>query len=136
MKLAIVVFDGVLALDVAGPMDVFAEANNFLDPDQQYEITLVGMRSGNVRCSNGLELNVGSDYLHCSEQPDLLLVAGGPKLPELRPAVAGGVKPLKDGVARLSKALNNKGAVWPPRGCWDVQRVRQNGGSSRTWVSQ
>jgi transcriptional regulator GlxA family with amidase domain len=86
MKLAIVVFDGVLALDVAGPMDVFAEANNFLDRDQQYEITLVGMRSGSVRCSNGLELNVGSDYLHCSEQPDLLLVAGGPKLPDLRPA--------------------------------------------------
>jgi hypothetical protein len=53
-----------------------------------------------------------------------------------RAAVSGAVKPLKDGVARLSKALNNKGAVWPPRGCWDVQRVRQNGGSSRTWVSQ
>ncbi|CAE6823089.1 hypothetical protein R70006_06300 [Paraburkholderia domus] len=51
-------------------------------------------------------------------------------------SVAGGVKPLKDGVAKLSKALNNKGADWPPRGCGDVQRVRQNGGSSRTWVSQ
>jgi transcriptional regulator GlxA family with amidase domain len=85
MKLAIVVFDGVLALDVAGPMDVFAEANNFLPPDQQYEITLVGMRSGSVRCSNGMELNVGSDYLHYRDQPDLLLVAGGPKLPDLLP---------------------------------------------------
>lgn len=62
------------------------------------------------------------------------LVSGDGRLHAVR--VAGGVKPLKDGVAKLSKALNNKGAVWPPRGCWDVQRVRQNGGSSRTWVSQ
>ncbi|TDY48105.1 transcriptional regulator GlxA family with amidase domain [Paraburkholderia rhizosphaerae] len=75
----------MLALNVAGPMDVFTEANNFLPPDQQYEITLVGMRSGSVRCSNGMGLNVGIDYLHYQEQPDLLLVAGGPKLPELHP---------------------------------------------------
>jgi transcriptional regulator GlxA family with amidase domain len=86
MKLAIVVFEGVQALDVAGPMEVFAEANNFLPPDQQYEITLVGMSSGSVRCSNGLELNVGVDYLHYEDQPDLLLVAGGPKLPDVHPA--------------------------------------------------
>jgi transcriptional regulator GlxA family with amidase domain len=85
MKLVIVVFDGVLALDVAGPMDVFAEANNFLPPDQQYEITLIGMRSGSVRCSNGMELNVGVDYLRYEDQPDLLLVAGGPRVPELHP---------------------------------------------------
>ncbi len=29
--------------------------------------------------------------------------------------VSGAVNPLKDGVARLSKALNNKGAARPPR---------------------
>ncbi|BCG01641.1 transcriptional regulator (plasmid) [Paraburkholderia sp. PGU19] len=85
MKVAIVVFDGVLALDVAGPLDVFAEANNFLLPDQQYEITLIGMRAGSVQCSNGLELTVGIDYLHYKEQPELLLVAGGPKLPDVTP---------------------------------------------------
>ncbi|MDT8843616.1 hypothetical protein ParKJ_40125 [Paraburkholderia fungorum] len=31
-----------------------------------------------------------------------------------KPFVSGGVKALKDGVARLSKALNNKEIVWPP----------------------
>ena len=85
MKVAIVVFDGVQALDVAGPMDVFAEANNFLPPEQHYRVTLVGMHSGAVRCANGLELKVETDYLQYGDQPDLLLVAGGPKLPELRP---------------------------------------------------
>lgn len=86
MKVAIVVFDGVQALDVAGPMDVFAEANNFLSPEQRYQVTLVGMHPGAVRCANGLELKVETDYLHYGDQPDLLLVAGGPKLPELLPA--------------------------------------------------
>ncbi|SDJ12380.1 transcriptional regulator, AraC family with amidase-like domain [Paraburkholderia steynii] len=85
MKVAIVVFDGVMALDVAGPLDVFAEANAFLPRDQQYEITLVGMHSESVRCSNGLELKVGIDYLQYEDQPDLLLVAGGPRLPDLCP---------------------------------------------------
>lgn len=67
MKLVIVVivvFDGVQALDIAGPMDVFAEANNYLAPHQQYEITLVGLHAGNVRCANGMELKVDTDYLH------------------------------------------------------------------------
>jgi transcriptional regulator GlxA family with amidase domain len=86
MKVVIVVFDGVQALDVAGPMDVFAEANNLLAPEQQYQVTLVGMHPGGVRCANGLELKVETDYLRYEDQPDLLLVAGGPKLPELRPA--------------------------------------------------
>ena len=84
MKLVIVVFDGVQALDIAGPMDVFAEANNYLEPHQQYEITLVGLHAGNVRCANGMELKVDTDYLHYDGQPDLLLVAGGPRLPEVQ----------------------------------------------------
>ncbi|SFQ35565.1 transcriptional regulator, AraC family with amidase-like domain [Variovorax sp. OK605] len=83
MKLVIVVLEGVQALDVAAPMDVFTEANSFLPADQHYEITLVGLRAGSVRCANGMELHVGTGYLDYTGQPDLLLVAGGPKLPEL-----------------------------------------------------
>ena len=82
MKLALVVFDGVQALDVAGPLDVFAEANTVLPPDQQYELSLVGLRPGPVRCANGMELNVSVDYRSYDGQADLLLVAGGPRLPE------------------------------------------------------
>lgn len=84
MKLVIVVFEGVQALDIAGPMDVFAEANNFLPPHQHYQITLVGLHAGSVRCANGMELRVETDYLHYEDQPDLLLVAGGPKLYEVQ----------------------------------------------------
>ncbi len=81
MKLVIVVLEGVQALDVAAPMDVFTEANSFLPPDRHYQIELVGLRAGSVRCANGMALHVGTGYLDYDGQPDLLLVAGGPKLP-------------------------------------------------------
>lgn len=84
-KVAIVVFEDVQSLDVAGPMDVFAEANAFLPAGQRYRVALVGMRPGSVRCANGLEINLGFGYAQYDEQPDLLLVAGGPRLPAMRP---------------------------------------------------
>ena len=85
-KVAIVVFEDVQALDVAGPMDVFAEANKFLPADSRYDVALVGMRAGGLRCANGLEIHVGFGYADYDGQPDLMLVAGGPSLPEFQPA--------------------------------------------------
>lgn len=88
MKLTLVVFDGVQALDVAGPLDVFAEANRFLPKEDHYEITLVGGRPESVVCSSGMEFKVHCDYLNFHSESDLLLVAGGPRFPEYRPELA------------------------------------------------
>ena len=85
MKLAIVVFDGVQALDVAGPLDVFAEANSFLPEESRYEISLVGVEPGNVTCSNGMQLGVPCDFRGYGSASDLLLVAGGPRVPGYEP---------------------------------------------------
>lgn len=85
MKITVVVFDGVQALDVAGPLDVFAEANTFLPADQQYEISLVGLHTGIATCANGMALNVATDYLNYKNKHDLLLVPGGPSLPDFQP---------------------------------------------------
>ena len=85
-KVAIVVFEDVQSLDVAGPMDVFAEANKFLPEDSRYDVALVGMRAGGLSCANGMEIHVGFGYADYDEQPDLMLVAGGPRLPEFKPA--------------------------------------------------
>jgi transcriptional regulator GlxA family with amidase domain len=85
MKLTLVVFDGVQALDVAGPLDVFAEANLLLPKKDHYEITLVGERPGSVVCSSGMEFKVHYDYPNFHEESDLLLVAGGPRVPEYKP---------------------------------------------------
>jgi transcriptional regulator GlxA family with amidase domain len=86
MKVAIVIFDGVQALDVAGPLDVFAEANTILSDQQKYEVSLVGLRAGTVTCSNGMQLSVPLGYADLDTQWDLLLVAGGPQLPDAQPS--------------------------------------------------
>ncbi|MBP0594130.1 GlxA family transcriptional regulator [Paraburkholderia sp. LEh10] len=85
MKVAIVIFDGVQALDVAGPLDVFAEANTFLPEHQRYQISLVGDQAGTVACSNGMQLSVPHSYTEFDEPFDLLLIAGGPQLPNAQP---------------------------------------------------
>jgi transcriptional regulator GlxA family with amidase domain len=58
MKVAIVIFDGVQALDVAGPLDVFAEANTILPERQKYEVSLISPRTGTLTWSNGMQLAV------------------------------------------------------------------------------
>lgn len=88
MKLTLVVFDGVQALDVAGPLDVFTEANQFLPKEDQYQISLVGVRPGSVVCSSGMEFKVHYGYQDFHLESDLLLVAGGPRVPQYRPEQA------------------------------------------------
>jgi transcriptional regulator GlxA family with amidase domain len=85
MKVAIVIFDGVQALDVAGPMDVFAEANTFLPEHQRYQVSLVGYQAGTVTCSNGMQVTAPYGYADFDTPFDLLLVAGGPQLPNAQP---------------------------------------------------
>ena len=78
---AIVVFSGVQALDVTGPMDVFSEANRFLAPDDHYRLEVIGIERGMMPCSNGLSLNAHRHFSAALDAYDLLLVAGGPQLP-------------------------------------------------------
>ena len=47
---AIVVYEGVQALDVAGPMDVFSEANTFSDSADRYETVLGCSSSRSAAC--------------------------------------------------------------------------------------
>ncbi|MBT2794273.1 GlxA family transcriptional regulator [Paraburkholderia strydomiana] len=86
MKVAIVVFDGFQALDVAGASDVFAEANANLAEHQRYEVSLVGEEAGALTCSNGMQLWVPSAHADSPDKFDLILVAGGLRLPDLRPS--------------------------------------------------
>jgi transcriptional regulator GlxA family with amidase domain len=82
---AIAIFPGVQALDVAGPVDVFAEANQFLPPDERYHVTVLGAESGTVRASNGMALVADDTFERAGQAFDLALVAGGPALPESGP---------------------------------------------------
>lgn len=108
MKLTLVVLDGVQALDVAGPLDVFAEANLFLDEKDRYEVTLVGAHPGAVTCSSGMEFKVHCDYVNFDANSDLLLVAGGPRFAEYspEPAFIGWLNEQARGAARFGAVCN------------------------------
>ena len=84
-KVALVVFDGVQALDVAGPLDVLAEANGFLTPEEHYAISVVGHGGQPVRSSNGTRIMVDQTFDDPAEEFSLVLVAGGPELPSAPP---------------------------------------------------
>jgi transcriptional regulator GlxA family with amidase domain len=81
-KVAIVIHEGVQALDVAGPLDVFAEANGFLDADQGYEFTVIGRETRPMRASNRLTLTPDLDFAGAASLFGTALVAGGPDLPD------------------------------------------------------
>ncbi|BAN25502.1 GlxA family transcriptional regulator [Caballeronia insecticola] len=78
---AIAIFQGVQALDVAGPVDVFAEANGFVPASDGYEITLVGPEERVVRASNGTRLVADISFDAANQHYGTALVAGGPSLP-------------------------------------------------------
>ncbi len=82
---AIVIHEGVQALDVAGPLDVFIEANNFLDSGNEYETLLVAAGREPFRASNGIRMNADLTFDEALGGFDIILVAGGPALPDTEP---------------------------------------------------
>ncbi|HEY4341269.1 MAG TPA: DJ-1/PfpI family protein, partial [Steroidobacteraceae bacterium] len=82
---AIVVYEGVQALDVAGPMDVFSEANTFLDSANPYETVLVAAHRNPLRASNGIRLVADLTFEEATGGFDIILVAGAPTPPEAEP---------------------------------------------------
>jgi transcriptional regulator GlxA family with amidase domain len=78
--LALLIFPGVQALDVSGPMDVFSEANRFLPPEDHYRLEVIGVEHGLMPCSNGLLLKAHRHFGEAHDAYDLLLIAGGPAL--------------------------------------------------------
>lgn len=90
-RIAILAYDGVQTLDVAGPADVFATANQLLErKTAPYEVLLLGTRKGALRTESGLSYYV-SDELPEAGLLDTIIVPGGSSLrldPKTRTAVA------------------------------------------------
>ncbi|RKQ86375.1 transcriptional regulator GlxA family with amidase domain [Solirubrobacter pauli] len=90
-RVVIVVYDGVKLLDVAGPADVFSEANRL---GADYRVELVSVTGADVVTSVGVGLTVQHTPADVAD-PDTLLVAGGdiyPRTPvahDLADAVRG-----------------------------------------------
>ena len=76
-RVAILVYDGVTLLDVAGPAEVFQTANRF---GADYRIVLVSPTGENV--TSNLGFGVAVDRAVCAElAPDTYLVAGADRYP-------------------------------------------------------
>ncbi|MFJ1736868.1 GlxA family transcriptional regulator [Streptomyces sp. NPDC088254] len=75
----VVLFDGVQPLDVAGPVDVFSVAARFAGSTDTppYVVRTASLGGEAVRSAGGLRLVPDLD-LADAEDPDLLLVPGGP----------------------------------------------------------
>ncbi|MEO9830124.1 MAG: DJ-1/PfpI family protein, partial [Nitratireductor sp.] len=78
---ALVIHDGVQSLDVAGPLDVFTEANGFLDADERYRCLLVADTTALIRASNGTPMAAHESFSHAARVFHTVLVAGGPAFP-------------------------------------------------------
>jgi transcriptional regulator GlxA family with amidase domain len=84
-KVAIAIHDGVQALDVAGPVDVFAEANAYVPAGEGYETVLVAAHRNPLRASNTMQMVADLTFAEATGGFDILLVAGGPALPDAEP---------------------------------------------------
>jgi transcriptional regulator GlxA family with amidase domain len=103
---AIAIFPGVQALDVAGPVDVFAEANGFVAAGDGYVTTLVGPQEGMVRASNGMCLSADLSCEEAHARYDTALVAGGPALPTASPDAR-----LTDWLAHVASRCERYGSI-------------------------
>jgi transcriptional regulator GlxA family with amidase domain len=83
-KVGIVIHDGVQALDVVGPAEVFAEANAYIAADG-YEIVLIAAHRRPLRASNTMQMVADLSYEEAAGGFDILLVAGGPAMPDATP---------------------------------------------------
>lgn len=87
--IAILVIEGVQALDVAGPVDVFVEANRYISPADRYEVVLVAETTEPIRTSNGTRIVADRSLEDAQDSFPVVLVAGGEMLyAGLRPSDA------------------------------------------------
>jgi len=77
-RIAILAIPGVQMLDVAGPMDVFSEANNQIAGDPKYVVEIIGMDSGPIRALNGTRFMPDASIDMAKGPYDTVLVAGSP----------------------------------------------------------
>lgn len=80
---AILAFEGMQALDLVGPHEVFTGANDALGGDA-YDVRVVSERGGPIDCSSGLTIG-SSPWSGLRATPHTLIVPGGPATRRLGP---------------------------------------------------
>jgi transcriptional regulator GlxA family with amidase domain len=99
-RVGVLVFDGVKLLDVAGPSEVFSEANRF---GADYELVLCSVGGTDVMSSTGMRIPVDVDVEHTGAL-DTVLVMGGDFFPgnPVDPALASAAVTLSARAKRVA----------------------------------
>ncbi|WP_324764095.1 GlxA family transcriptional regulator (plasmid) [Sinorhizobium meliloti] len=105
-KVAIAIHEGVQALDVAGPIDVFVEANTYIAPENRYETVVVAAHRNPLRASNNMLMIADLAFEDVAGDLDTLLVAGGPALPVGEPS-----QPLVEWLALAPSLASTYGSI-------------------------
>ncbi|OUL69810.1 GlxA family transcriptional regulator [Paraburkholderia hospita] len=82
MRIALLVFPGVQMLDLAGPMDVFTEANCQIGDPNAYALLTVAPTLETISASNGMRFFPDASIADTPSDIDTLLVAGSPRIYE------------------------------------------------------
>ncbi|MEU0899904.1 GlxA family transcriptional regulator [Streptomyces massasporeus] len=114
-----VLFDGLLSLDVTGPLEVFAGAD-LLSPGA-YRIRTASLDGAPVRTTSGLTL-VPDESLAGAKDPDILLVPGGPGTLRPDPRLVDWVRERGPRAARLVSVCTGA-AVLAGAGLLDGRRA-------------
>lgn len=105
-RVAMLLFPGVQALDVSGPLDVFAEANAFIPAGHGYQVVTLSALPAPLRASNGQWLGADHGIDAHDGTADILLVPGGPELPSETPSAA-----LLDWLRKASRHAGRYGSI-------------------------
>jgi len=81
-RIGIFLYDGMMALDVVGPADVFGIANLLSRREnpsarQEYQVCLVGARAGSIRTGTGFGIAADLSIRKANSTFDTLIVPGG-----------------------------------------------------------
>lgn len=101
-SILVILFDGVQPLDVAGPVDVFSAAARFTGSASTppYIVRTASVGAETVRSAGGLRLVPDLD-LADAEDPDLLLVPGGPGVGDVDSRLVAWLRARAPGVRRV-----------------------------------
>ncbi|MPY95215.1 MAG: helix-turn-helix domain-containing protein [Acidimicrobiia bacterium] len=100
-RVVFVLYDGFQPLDLTGPHEVFAGANELADVEERagprYTLEVAAPVAGPVRAQSGLEVHAGTALAEVSGPLDTLLVVGGRGM-----GAAGADRAVVEGIARAA----------------------------------